>query len=90
MFSWPISSPFAILHVDLWSPGHMTDQHGYLALMKTMCDMTQFVVVVPVPDETSATLASYFMQHVLLKFGMCHLVVIDDGTPFKGASVAMC
>ena len=55
-----------------------------------MCDMTQFVVVVPVPDETSATLASHFMQNVLLKFGMCHLVVIDDGTPYKGPFVAMC
>ena len=30
------------------------------------------------------------MQHVLLKFGMCHLVVIDDNTPFKGAFVAIC
>ena len=58
--------------------------------MNTMCDMTQFVVVVPVPDETPATLTSHFMQHVLLKFGMFPLLVIDDGTPFKGAGVAMC
>ena len=90
MFSWPISSPFAILHVDLRSPRHMTNQHGCITLMNTMYNMTQFVVVVPVPDETSATLASYFMQHVLLKFGMCHLVVIDDNTPFKKTFVAMC
>ena len=50
-----------------------------------MYDMSQFVVVVPVPDESSAILASYFMQHVLMKFGLCHLVVLDDGTPFKEA-----
>ena len=25
-----------------------------------------------------------------MKFGVCHLVVIDDGTPFKDAFVAMC
>ena len=25
-----------------------------------------------------------------MKFGLCHLVVIDDGNPFKGAFVAMC
>ena len=49
MFSWPISSPFTIFHVDLWSPGHMADHN--IALMNTMCEMTQFVVVVPVPDE---------------------------------------
>ena len=25
-----------------------------------------------------------------MTFGVCHLVVIDDGTPFKNAFVAMC
>ena len=61
-----------------------------MALMNAMCDMCQFVVVVPVPDESSATLAEYFMQHVLMKFGLCYLVVLDDGSPFKGAFIAMC
>ena len=87
---------------------HHTDSNDYMALMNVICDMSQFVVIVPVPDESSATLASYFMQHMLLKFGfvpvfdessttlasyfmqhvllkfvLCHLVVLDDGTPFK-------
>ena len=75
MFSCPVSSPFAILHADLWVPGHFTDNDGDADLMNVMCDMTKFVVVVPVPDETSATLAEYFMQHVLLKFGICHLLI---------------
>ena len=30
------------------------------------------------------------MQHVLMKFGIYHLVVLGDGTPFKGAFIAMC
>ena len=30
------------------------------------------------------------MQHVLMKFGLCHLVVLDDGSPLKGAFIAMC
>ena len=90
MFSWPISSPFTIFHVDLWSSGHITDQNGYTTVMNTMCDMAQFVVVVPVPDETSDPLASPFMQHFLVKCGICHLVVIDDGTSFNGVFVAMC
>ena len=41
-------------------------------------------------DEASATLANHFMQHILMKFEMCHIVVLDGGTTFKGASVAMC
>jgi len=92
MFSWSVSSPFDILHVNLWIPGHHSDSNGNMTLMNAMCDMSQFVVVVvvPVPDETSTTLVSYFMQHILVKFGLCHLVVLDDGIPFKGAFIAMC
>ena len=71
-------------------PGHYTDSNGCMALTNVMCDMCQFVVVVPVPDETSATLAFYFMQHVLLKCGVCHLAVLNDDSPFKGAFIAMC
>ena len=29
------------------------------------------------------------MQHGLLKFGICHLVILDDGSPFKGVFSAM-
>ena len=61
-----------------------------MALMNAMYDMSQFVIVVPVTKKSSATLAENFFQHVLMKFGLYHLVVIDDGTPFKGDSVAMC
>ena len=89
MFYWPLSTPFAIIHVDLWMPGTFTDSKGNTALMNARCDMSQFVVVVPVPDESSATLVDHFFQHVLMKFGLCHLVVLDDGNLFKVAFVAM-
>ena len=88
-FSWSVSSPFGILRVALWMTSHHTDENGNMALMNSMCDMSQFVVVFHVPDESSTILASYFMQHVLMKFGLCHFVVLDDGTPVKGAFIAM-
>ena len=50
-----------------------------------MCDLTKCVVVVPVPGATSTLIAKYFMQYVLLKFGLCLLVAIDDDTQFKAA-----
>ena len=90
MFSWQLRIFFAILHVDIWMPGKYTDSKDNLALMNAMCDMSQFFVVVPIPDESSATLANHFFQHVLMKFKLCHLVVLDDDTPFKGAFVSMC
>ena len=86
MFSWPVSSPFVNFHVNFWMSGHHINPNGHMVLMNTMCDMSQFVVVVPVPNENSATLASSFMQHVLMKFGLCHLVVLDDGSLLKNIS----
>ena len=58
MFFWPVSSPFAILLVDLWMRDHHTDNNGNMAFMNAMCDMSQFVVVVPIADESSTILAS--------------------------------
>ena len=61
-----------------------------MSLINAMCDISQFVVVVPVTNESSTTLTESCFQHVLMKFGLCHLVVINYGTPFKGTFVAMC
>ena len=61
-----------------------------MALINAICDMSRFVVVVPLRDESSATLADNFMQQVLMKFGLSCLVFLNDGSPFKGAFIAMC
>ena len=71
-------------------PDHFKDRNGNVAFMNVMCDMKQFVVVVTVLNEVASTLAEYSMQHVLLKFGICHLVVLDDGSPFKSVWLAIC
>ena len=56
-----VSSPFDFLHVDLLIPSRHTYSNGYMALMNVMCDISQFVVVTLVPDESYATQASNFM-----------------------------
>ena len=89
MFYCLVSSLFTILHVDLWMPDYHKYPNGHMALMNEMCDMSQFVVVVPVRDDSSATLAEYFMQDALMKLDLCHLVVLYDGSPFKGSFVTI-
>ena len=83
IFDLPVSSKFAILHVDLWILGHHVGSNGYMAFVNVMCGMSQFVVVVPGSDKCSTILASYYIQYVLLKFGLCHLVLLDDDTLSK-------
>ena len=75
MLSWLLSIPFAIIYFDLWMPDKYTDSKGNMALMNTMCDISQFIVIVPVPDEFPAAVTDYFFQHVMMKFGLCQLVV---------------
>ena len=90
MFLWLVSSSFTILHVDLSIPRHFTDINSNVAIINTTCGMIHFVVVVLAPNETSATLADYSMQHVFSKFSICYLVILDDGSPFKGAFSTIC
>ena len=54
-----------------------------------MCDMNQFVVVIPVTNETSITRVDHFIQHVILKFDSYHLVILDDDIPFKSVFCSM-
>ena len=75
MCSWYISSLLAIFHIDVWMSDYCTDGNGYMLLMNVMCDMSQFVVLAPIPGEYSATLAFYFVKYVLIKFGMYCLIV---------------
>ena len=85
MCSWLVSSPIAIIQVGVWILGHRNDPNDYMAFINAMRDMSQFVVVAPVRDESSATFVENFMQHILMKFSTRHLVVLDDGIPIKVA-----
>ena len=90
-FSWPITVPFWIMHVDLWAPGLQEDTDGNKGyLMNSMCDISQFIISSPTTDITAAHLAQLFMADVILSFGMCSVVVIDDGSSFETVFKLMC
>ena len=90
-FSWSITSPFHIMHVDLWMPGTLLDDSGQvMQLMNCMCNLTQFVVSVLVTDSTSEILSKLFMEHVVLYFGMVSVVVVDADSKFLHLFQAMC
>ena len=90
-FSWPITTPFYIMHVDLWSPGKLVDDDGKtLQLMNCMCDLTQFVISIIVDDARSEILAKLFMEQVVLSFGMVAVVVVDADGKFLSLFEKMC
>ena len=80
--SWPLLTPFAVISMDLWSPGDITSPTGVKHILNCMCDTTTFVVRVAIKHANSSELAQAFMENVFLKFGLCLVVVVDNGTPF--------
>ena len=82
--SWPIIMPFSIISVDIWSPGDLSNCYEQTKLLNCMCGMTEFVVCTAITNTGAAYLARIFMEHILLKFGHCIMVVCDDGNEFRG------
>ena len=90
VYSWPTSSPFAILHVDIWQAGATPNCSGSSCILGAMCDLTGFTIIVDIDRLDSATLAEAFMKHVLLRIGFCLLIAPDAGTHFMSHFVDMC
>ena len=66
-----VRRPFAILSVDIWSPGDVVSADGYCYLFNVMCDISQFVVCLGCKSKEASYAARLLMEGVLLKFGMC-------------------
>lgn len=55
-----------------------------LYALNAVCDLTGFVLVNATHNIAAHDLARLFVQGVLLKNGLCGLVVVDDGSTLKG------
>jgi len=58
--------------------------------MNALCDLTQFVISNIVEDPCATKLAKLFMEHVVLTFGICAIVVVDADSKFKVLFADMC
>ena len=59
-------------------------------MLNTIRDLTQFVVIVGFLDISSVVLPVSLSEHVLLKFSLCGLLVIEDVSNFKGILICVC
>ena len=89
-FSWPVTVPFWIIHCDLWSPGATVDKEGNLSVLNCMCDLTQFIVSSVIKETTAEALSIAFMENVVLKYGVCAVIVVDAGSNFRHIFEQMC
>ena len=88
--SWPITTPFAIISVNVWQPGSVVNADGMVDILNSMCDMTQFIVMASIQNLEASHIVGVFMENVLLKFGLCVMVVVDEGKAFCSIFKDMC
>ncbi len=90
MFLWPVTSPFYMLHVDIWVPGNYRNYKGNQYLLTAMCNLTGFIIATAVTSTKSQVLTVAFFQEVLLKVGMCGVVILDASSAYLSEFTAMC
>lgn len=58
--------------------------------MNTMYNLIQFIASSPTLNIDDAFLAQLFMYDVITIFGMCSMVIIENGSTFKSIFVGIC
>ena len=67
--------------VDLMGPFPISN--GYKYIFSAICPFSKFGVCVPIRNKEAATLANALVEHVLLKWGLCHEILTDLGAEFE-------
>ena len=91
-FSWPVMTPFYIMHVDLWAPSKFINKKTgrTMMLLNTMRELTQFVISSITENPTAEFLAQLFMKDLVLTFGMVAVVIVDADSKFVKEFEQMC
>ena len=90
-FSWPVTTPFHIMHVDLWIPGYLVNEKGQtLKLMNDRCDLTQVGFSTIVKDTILEYLVQLLMEYAVLSFDLAAVVVVDADSKFLHLFQAIC
>lgn len=90
LYSFLPDEPFAVIHVDLWSPGETVSFRGTKCQMVAMDDVTGTVLVVNVDNAVAKKLARLFFKHVLLVVGICCVMAVDTDSKFCALFELMC
>lgn len=80
--------PFEKVYIDLVGEISPTSEEGHKYIFTCICDLTKYVIAVPIKDSTAVTIAKVFVQNVVLKFGPPKYLVSDNATYFTAETVA--
>ena len=78
-FSWPVTIPFYIMHIDLWDPGKALSKNAAgRHLLKAIYDLMQFVISTITTETHAEYLVKILMENVVLLFVMFAILVVSS------------
>jgi hypothetical protein len=83
IYGFPISAPFMVIFADGFAAGAHANFDGDKTYLITMDGMTGFAVMEPVRQTNAKGFAEALMR-ILLRFGLCHTLVLDKDSKFFG------
>jgi len=83
MYSFPVDSPMAVLHVDIYSVGVYSGFQGNRFHLIAACAMTAFAVAESTSEQNAKSFAAALMK-IMLRFGFCYTIVVDKDSKFCG------
>lgn len=80
---------FEILSIDTIGPFTYTNKGNRYAVT-LQCDLSKFLIIIPVPDKTATTIAKAIIEKCILLFGPVSSIKTDQGTEYKGVFDEVC
>lgn len=73
---------FDVIQVDTIGP-IMKSNNGNEYAVTIICDLTKYLVVVPIPDKSAKTVAKAIFEKFILVYGPMKKIISDMGTEYK-------
>ena len=93
------AEPFDIICLDIWHPGitHTSKQRAELnhaelggALLTSLCNTTSFATTAEISQVNSEEVRDKAFQQILVPNGLPLIIIIDQGSEFKGLLTGFC
>jgi hypothetical protein len=83
IYNIPIEAPFLVMHFDAYAAGNHAGFEDSECYLIGCCGMSSFACMEPVTNASATTFASAIMK-MLLRYGFCHMAVLNKDSKFFG------
>jgi Integrase zinc binding domain/Retroviral aspartyl protease len=74
--------PFDILSLDCVGPLTPTLEHGYKYILTVQCDLTKYVIAIPLVNMEASSISKAFVEQIVLRYGIPNHIRTDLGSDF--------